>query len=369
MPLDHLRQEIDALDRQIIALLKDRAAVSRQIGQEKSSLGLPVYDPQREAQLLDSLTTGDLGLLDPEAVAAIYREIISASRALQRQASIAYLGPEYTFSHLAAVKQFGSCCQLLAQPTIDEVFRTVERGNADFGVVPIENAIQGVETRTLDSFIESPLPICGELFVDVHICLLASGDLGQVTRVHSHPQPLAQCHLWLRANLPLAETATAASTSSAAATVAAAQDPTQAALATAAAAEHHGLRILAENVEDQPNNRTRFFVIGQIAPERTGADKTSVLFTTRHKSGALYSALAPFSAHQINLTLIQSRPSPAKLEGPHIFYVDLEGHQQDLPVRQCLHELRELTQTLKVLGSYPQAHRPQPAQSPPPAPS
>lgn len=369
MSLEDLRAQIDDLDQRIIALLKQRADISHQIGEEKNSLGLPVYDPQREALLLDSLTAGDLGRLDAEAVAAIYREILSASRALQRRTSVAYLGPEYTFSHLAAVKQFGAGCQLLAQPTIDEVFSTVERGNADFGMVPIENVIQGVETRTLDSFIESPLLICGEVYVDVHICLLASGELDQVRRVHSHPQPLAQCRQWLRVNLPQAEAITAPSTSAAAATVAAAQDPSQAALATAAAAEHYGLKVLAHNVEDQPNNRTRFFVIGNTAPERTGMDKTSVLFTTRHRSGALYAALAPFSAHQISLTLIQSRPSPAKLEGPYIFYVDFEGHQDDLAVRQALSELRELTQTLKVLGSYPQAHHRQPARSPRPAPS
>lgn len=369
MSLEDLRAQIDELDQRIIALLRQRAEISYRIGQEKDALGLPVYDPQRESLLLDSLTAGDLGRLDAEAVAAIYREILSASRALQRTVTVAYLGPEYTFSHLAAVKQFGSACRLLAQPTIDDVFRTVERGNADFGVVPIENVIQGVETRTLDSFIESPLLICGEVYVEVHICLLATGELDQVRCVHSHPQPLAQCRQWLRINLPQVETMTAASTSAAAAAVAAAKDPSLAALATAAAAEHYGLRVLAHNIEDQPNNHTRFFVIGHMTAERTGNDKTSVLFTTRHRSGALYAALAPFSAHQISLTLIQSRPSPARLEGPYVFYVDFEGHQADLAVRQALSELRDLTQTLKVLGSYPQAHPPQPAQSPRVAPA
>jgi chorismate mutase / prephenate dehydratase len=357
MSLEDLRGQIDGLDQQIVALLTQRAELSYLVGQEKAALGAPVYNPQREAALLDVLTSGDLGRLERRALEAIYREILSASRALQHQLQVAYLGPEYTFSHLAAVTHFGSSCALLPRPTIDEVFGAVERGNADFGVTPIENTIQGVETRTLDSFIESPLLICGELFVDVHICLAASGELRQIERVHSHPQPLAQCHRWLKANLPQAETVTAASTAAAAAAVAAANDPSQAALATAAAAEHHGLRVLAESVEDQPHNRTRFFVIGHAAPGRTGSDRTSLLFTTRHQSGALYSALAPFSAHQISLSLIQSRPAPARLEGPYVFYADLEGHQEDLAVRQCLRELRDLTQTLKVLGSYPQGRQ------------
>lgn len=355
MSLEEYRQQIDALDAQILDLLRRRAEISYQVGQEKARLGLPVYDPQREAALLDHLTASDLGRLDGAAIRAIYGQVISYSRSLQRPPMVAFLGPEYTFSHLAAVKQFGDFCKFSPQPTIDEVFRTVERENAELGIVPIENSIQGVETRTLDSFIESPLLICAELYVDVHICLVAPGEREQIRRLHSHPQPLAQCHNWLRANLPDVERVPAASTAAAAAAVAEAQDPTQAALATAAAAEHYGLRVLAENVEDQPQNRTRFFVVGRLAPARTGNDKTSVLFTTRHQSGALYSALAPFSAHKINLSLIQSRPAPARVEGPHIFYLDLEGHQEDLAVREALRELKELCQTVKVLGSYPSA--------------
>jgi len=355
MSLEEYRRQIDALDQQILDLLRRRAEISYQVGQEKARLGLPVYDPQREAALLDQLTTADLGRLDGEAIRAIYRQIISFSRSLQQPPVVAYLGPEYTFSHLAAVKQFGDFCQFVPQPTIDEVFRTIERGNADLGLVPIENSIQGVETRTVESLIASPLLICAELYVDVHICLLACGERDQIRRLHSHPQPLAQCHNWLRANLPGVERVPAASTAAAAAAVAEAKDPAQAALATAAAGEHYGLRILAENIEDQPQNRTRFFVVGRLTPSRTGKDKTSLLFTTRHQSGALYSALAPFSAHQINLTLIQSRPAPDRLEGPHIFYVDLEGHQEDLAIREALRELRELCPTLKVLGSYPSA--------------
>lgn len=353
MSLDELRRQIDALDSQIIELLRQRADLSFQVGQEKQAHGLPVFAPDREANLLDKLTARELGRLNPAAIHAIYREIISASCALQRAPVVAYMGPEYTFSHLAAVKQFGHGAELRPQVSIAEVFRAVEREVADFGLVPIENAIEGVVTPTLDSFVDTPLLICNELAVDVHICLLATGEMSEIRTIHSHPQPLAQCQRWLRTNLPQAQLMTAPSTSAAAALVAEAQDPTQAALATAAAGEHYGLRLLAENVEDQPENRTRFFVIGRLQPGKSGRDKTSVLFTTRHQSGALYAALAPFSAHHVNLTLIQSRPSPGRLDGPHIFYVDFEGHQEDLAVRQTLRELRELTQTLKVLGSYP----------------
>ncbi|MEN6545703.1 MAG: prephenate dehydratase [Armatimonadia bacterium] len=354
MSLDELRERIDSIDQQLLELLHARAEVSREVGALKAAEGREVYDPRREAQLLRSLAERAVPPLTPQAVQAIYREIISASRALQRPPVIAYLGPEHTFSHLAALKHFGAGCSFRPQSSIDDVFAEVERGNAEFGIVPFENSIQGVETRTLDCFVDSPLLICAESYVDVHICLLSKGSIGNVKRVHSHPQPLAQCRQWLRGNLPEAQLVPEASTSAAAAQ-AAAGDETEAALATAAAAEFYGLHVLAENIEDQPNNRTRFFVIGTSQSGPTGRDKTSVLFTTRHRSGALASALVPLSAHQVNLTLIQSRPSPSRLEGPYIFYVDFEGHETEPMVHAALEGLREQCQTLKVLGSYPVA--------------
>lgn len=355
MSLDELRGRIDSIDRRLLALLRERAEVAREIGALKAGEGLQVYDPEREARLLQVLSDAAVEPLTPQAVRAIYREIISHSRALQRPPVVAYLGPDHTFSHLAALQHFGAACLFRPQGSVEDVFGEVARGNAEFGIVPFENSIQGVETRTLDCFVDTSLLICAESYVDVHICLLGCGSLEQIKRVHSHPQPLAQCRQWLRQHLPNVALVPQASTSAAAAEAAAANDPGEAALATAAAGEFYGLNVLAENIEDLPNNRTRFFVIGHTEPGPTGRDKTSVVFTTPHRSGALAAALVPLSAHQINLTLIQSRPAPTRLEGPYIFYLDFEGHQSEPMVKGALDGLREQCQTLKVLGSYPAA--------------
>lgn len=354
-PLIELRCRIDQIDQELLTLLRQRAETSQAVGALKASEGRQVYDPQREAQLLAKLTAGDLTPLNASAIEGIYREILSASRSLQRVPVIAFLGPEHTFSHQAAKKHFGSRCHFDPQSTIEDVFSAVERGSVDLGIVPIENTIQGVETRTLDAFVNSPLLIEAEAWVDVHICLLTRGDMSQIKRVLSHPQPLAQCRQWLHHNLPEAQLIPVASTAAAAAAVAAANDPTQAALATADAAVFNMLPIIAENIEDRSNNRTRFFVIGKNETGPTGRDKTSLLFTTKHRSGALAAALVPLSAHQISLTLIQSRPAPSRLEGPYIFYVDFEGHQTEPMVKAAIDGLREQCQTLKVLGSYPTA--------------
>ncbi|MGE5531520.1 MAG: prephenate dehydratase [Bacteroidota bacterium] len=351
--LDELRIQIDSIDHELLELLRRRMITSEQIGALKAAAGRQVYDPQREKMLLAKLTANDHSPLTSGAIEGIYREIISASRALQRVPAVAFLGPEHTFSHQAALKHFGSRCHFEPQSTIEDVFSAVERGMVDEGIVPIENTIQGVETRTLDAFINSSLIIAAEAWVDVHICVLTHGDLSQIKRVLSHPQPLAQCRQWLHRNLPKAELIPVASTAAAAAAVAAEGDCTQAALSTAEAAVFYQLPIIAENVEDRANNRTRFFILSKNETGPTGKDKTSLLFTTRHRSGALASALVPLSAHQISLTLIQSRPAPARLEGPYIFYVDFEGHQEEPMVKAAIDGLREQCQTLKVLGSYP----------------
>jgi chorismate mutase/prephenate dehydratase len=351
--LNELRHQIDSIDRRLLELLRERMLTSREIGILKAAEGREVYDPAREAQLLAKLTSSEHLPLTASAIEGIYREIFSASRALQHVPTVAFLGPEHTFSHQAARKLFGSCCRFEPQATIEDVFTAVERGTVDDGIVPIENTTQGVETRTLDAFINSPLLICAEAWVDVHICLLTRGEMGTIRRVHSHPQPLAQCRQWLHAHLPEAQMVPHASTAAAAAAVAETGDPGDAALATADAARFHQLPIIAENIEDRPNNRTRFFVIGHEESAPTGRDKTSLLFTTRHRSGALASALVPLSAHSISLTLIQSRPAPSRLEGPYVFYVDFEGHQEEPMVKAAIEGLREQCQTLKVLGSYP----------------
>ncbi|MCE5237529.1 prephenate dehydratase [bacterium] len=355
MPLDDLRGQIDRIDHELLRLLRERAQIASEVGQFKASQGRDVYDPQREARLLERLTTDDLSPLTPEAIRAIYREIISVSRSLQRTPVIAYLGPEHTFSHLAALQHFGVSCDYRPQPAIEEIFHSVERREADFGLVPIENSIEGVVTRSLDYLVDTSLSICAETYVDVRICLLGYGTVEQIRRVLSHPQPLAQCRHWLRKHIPMAEQLPEASTSTATAAVAEARDPEVAALGTAQAAEHYGVPVLADDIQDYRNNRTRFFVLGRCHPGPTGKDKTSVLFTTLHKSGALAAALVPLSAHQINLTLIQSRPAPTGLQGPYFFYVDFDGHQDDPMVHAALEGLSENCQKIKILGSYPAA--------------
>lgn len=355
MPLDDLRGQIDKIDRELLQLLRQRAEVSRQVGAVKADNGRAVYDPQREAELLERLTSQDLSPLSPHAIRAIYREIISVSRSLQRAPVISYLGPEHTFSHLAALQHFGASCDFRPVSAIEEIFHTVERQEADFGLVPIENSIEGVVTRTLDYLVDTSLSICAETAVDVHVCLLASGDLGQIRKVLSHPQPLAQCRHWLREHLPQAELVPEASTSAAAAAAAEAADPSVAALATAQAGEAYGLKVLADDIQDYRNNRTRFFVMGRCQVGPTGHDKTSVLFTTLDRAGALAAALVPLSAHEVNMSLIQSRPAPAGLQGPYFFYVDLQGHQNDPMLRAALEGLKDHCQTVKILGSYPAA--------------
>jgi chorismate mutase/prephenate dehydratase len=355
MPIADLRGEIDRIDRELLRLLRERAQISAQVGRIKAEEGRVVYDPQREAQLLERLTADDLAPLTPQAIRAIYREIISVSRSLQRAPIIAYLGPEHTFSHLAALKHFGVSCDFRPMAAIEDIFHATEHGETDFGLVPIENSIEGVVTRTIDYLVDTSVSICAEAYVEVRICLLASGRLDQIRRVLSHPQPLAQCRHWLRKHLPDAELVPEASTSAAAAAAAAASDPAVAALATAEAGEQHGLAVLADDVQDYRNNRTRFFVMGRCRPGPTGNDKTSVVFTTLHKSGALAAALVPLSAHKINLTLIQSRPAPTGLQGPYFFYVDCDGHQDDPMVHAALQGLTEQCQKVKILGSYPAA--------------
>ena len=350
MSLDDLRDKIDQLDRQLLDLLLQRARIAQEIGRLKVGENQRVYSPEREAQLLRDLLAGPLSPLDAQAVQNVFREIISACRALQGPLTIAYLGPENTFSHIAAQTHFGHECQFLPLASIPDVFDGVARGHADLGVVPIQNSTEGVVATTLDCFLDTSLRPCAELYVPIHHCLLARGALDEVRQVHSHPQVLAQCRQWLRENLPGVEQVPASSTTAAA--HAAAEGDRLAALAPRQAAGAYCLDVLAENIEDLPNNRTRFFVIGNLDPAPTGCDKTSVVFSTPHRAGALHHALAAFAAHAINLTLIQSRPARGKL-WEYVFFVDFEGHARDKAPAGALAQLRDYCALLKILGSYP----------------
>ncbi|MFP3902898.1 MAG: prephenate dehydratase [Armatimonadota bacterium] len=350
MSLDEIREQIDVIDSKIIDLLVQRAEVAEQIGRLKSGTGKDVYDPAREAAVLEALISRDLGPLDEDTLKAIYRQVISACRSLQYPLKVSFLGPEYTFSHVAALNYFGKSSEFQAMPSIEDTFNVVERGTADFGIVPIENSIQGVEARTLDCLYETDLSICTETYVPVHLHLVANCSMDDIETVHSHPQPLAQCRQWLRTNLPKADPVNEASTAAAAAKVA--EQDNAAAIATEEAAAAYGLKTLASSIEDQPNNRTRFFVIGRKKSDPTGNDKTSIIFTTEHQAGALYRALAPFSAHNLNLTLIQSRPMPGAVHGPYYFYVDFLGHADSVEVNEAIKDLREHCAFVKILGSY-----------------
>jgi chorismate mutase / prephenate dehydratase len=355
MALDDARSHIDTIDEEILSLLRQRAEVALSIGREKAQQGAFVFDPAREAQVLRRLTQLDLSPLEAPAIQAIYREIISACRRLQAPPRVAFLGPEHSFSHIAAVQRFGHGAEVLPAHTITDVFQSLQTGHADLGVVPIENSSGGAVSETMDCFaglLESDLRVCGELYVPVHLFLMADCELGEVTRIYSHPQPVAQARLWLHQHLPQVEIREVSSTVLAAQM--AGREAGTAAIGPRSAAEAYGLRILFANIQDSAANRTRFLVIGPHDSPATGRDKTSIVFSTAHRSGALYAALRPLADNHTNLTFIQSRPARGAL-WEYVFFVDIEGHQTDAPVRSALDQLAQSCPLFKVLGSYPAA--------------
>ncbi|HEX2481301.1 MAG TPA: prephenate dehydratase [Methylomirabilota bacterium] len=353
MGLDEWRARIDEIDRQLLRLLNQRAQLSLEIGRAKRESGESVLVPEREQEILDELARLNPGPLPPGAIRAIWSEVLSASRGLQRPFRAAYLGPQGTNTHLAALRHFGSSAELLSARGIPEVFDEVERGRADVGVVPIENSSEGVVNHTLDGLIDSELLICGEVSLEIHHHLLSRAtDLGDIKRVFSHPQALAQCRGWLNRHLPDAEVVEMASTSAAAEQ--AALDAATAAVASELAGRLHGITLLRERIEDHANNVTRFLVIGRRAAGRTGRDKTSVLFSIRDEVGTLYRILEPFATARLSLTKIESRPTRRR-PWEYVFFVDFEGHRDDPVTQGVLAAVRERCLFLKVLGSYPAA--------------
>lgn len=348
--LDELRRRIDEIDARMLELLIERARMAAEIGRTKEASDRAIYAPDREAALMRALTDADPAPLRRDSVEAVFREVISACRGLQRVPSVAFLGPEHTFTHLAARKRFGHHTEFLPAASIGDVFDAVQRHTADFGVVPIQNSTEGVVGLTLDCLLDTPLRICAEIYVQVNHFLAGTGEIEQVRQVRSHPQVLAQCRRWLREMLPAAEQVATSSSSAAAAEVA--EDPSMAAICTREAATAHTLRILAENIEDLADNRTRFFVIGDLDVPATGGDKTSLVFSTPHRAGALHRALGAFALYEINLTMIQSRPARGRL-WEYVFFVDFEGHHEEPAAAAAIKQLREFCPLLKVLGSYP----------------
>ena len=348
------RKEIDRIDDEILKLLNQRCEVVRSIGALKEENGTPVFVPEREREIFNRLDSGNSGPLTPEAMRAIYREIMAAARELERPMIVAYLGPEGTFSHEAARKRFSSQTQFDAQRTIFDVFSAVECYRADYGCVPVENSTEGVVTSTLDRIFGSTLKICSEVYLPIHHHLAGQGTLETIKKVYSHPQVLGQCRNFLHEHCHQAEIIESSSTAQAAKT-ALAEGAESAALCGKIALELTGLPTIMANVEDSAYNTTRFLVIGRQQPEPTGNDKTSLCLGMPDKVGALYSALEPFKKAKISLTMIESRPS--KVESfSYSFFADIIGHKKDPEVKQALQEAQAICSFVKVLGSYPRGN-------------
>lgn len=348
-----LRGRIDALDRQIQALIADRARCAQEIGILKHAAGASgnLYRPEREAQVLRRVIETNRGPLSNEEMARLFREIMSACLALEEPLRIAFLGPEGTFTQAAALKHFGKSIHSIPLRAIDEVFREVEAGSADYGVVPVENSTEGVVNHTLDMFLQSPLRICGEVQMRInHHLITRALELKAIRRVYSHRQSLAQCREWLDANMPRVEQIEVGSNGEAASRVRGEADA--AAIAGQCAADIYELPTLVRNIEDEPNNTTRFLIIGTQPIQPSGDDKTALLVASLNRPGALFKLLEPLARHDVSMNRIESRPSRRGM-WDYVFFIDLDGHFQDEPVAGALAELREQASLFRVLGSYP----------------
>lgn len=353
--LKELRVEIDLLDERLLELCNQRARLAQQVAEVKQAGGEQqnFYRPEREAQVLRRLQGLNRGPLPDKAVLRLFRELMSACLALEMPLEVAFLGPEGTFTQEAAYKHFGHAIHACSLPAIDEVFRAVESGNAEYGVVPVENSTEGVITHTLDSFLVSSLKIAGEVVLRIHHNLLSRATrLGDVQRIYSHQQSLAQCRRWLDRYLP--NLPRIAVSSNAEAARMASEDPGSAAIAGVAAAGLYGLDLLQRNIEDEPDNTTRFLVISRERVPPTGNDKTSLFFATGNFPGALYRALEPFARTRISMTKIESRPS-RRSPWDYVFFLDIEGHESEERVAQALAEMQDRVKTMTLLGSYPKA--------------
>ena len=345
------RAEIDALDEKIAALLNARATRAAAIGKLKANGG--AYRPEREAEVLRRIAGANRGPLANEALVRLFTEIISACRSLEEPLSVAYLGPQGTFSEMALAKQFGAA--VAAQPcgSIDEVFRAAETGAAHYAVVPVENSTDGAIGRTLDLLLATPLKICAEVVLRVQQNLMAKGaSMKGIRKVYSHPQSLAQCHGWLAQHLPGAQRVPQASNAEAARM--AAKEKSAAAIGPEIAAERYKLKVLARAIEDDPRNRTRFLVLGSHDAGPSGKDRTSLVMTTHNRPGSLHELIASFSTHGVNMSRLESRPARTG-QWEYYFYIDLEGHQQDEKLAKAVAELRDKAPFVKVFGSYPAA--------------
>ena len=349
--LEERRRLIDAIDQRIVQLLEERAGHALAIGKLKA--GGAAYNPEREAEILRRIAAAAHGELDAAALKHIFGEIISACRALERELTVCYLGPEGTFSEMALYQQFGRGVRALPCATIGEVFRSAESGAAQYAIAPVENSTEGAIGRTLDLLLTTPLRICGEVVLRVRQNLMARrSSFEGITRVYSHPQSLGQCQAWLAHNLPRAEHVALASNAEAARR--ASHEPDACAVGPEIAAERYGLSILAAGIEDDPRNRTRFLVLGAQDTRPTGRDRTSLAMTAANRPGAVHELITPFAQNGVSMSRIESRPARTG-QWEYYFYVDLEGHQQDAAVARALAEVRAKAPFVKVFGSYPAA--------------
>jgi len=354
--LDTLRQQIDNIDEQLLQLIHKRAELAAEVGHRKKADGeTAYYVPSREAQIIRRLKKKNDGRIPDAALHGIYREIIGACLSLEQPLCIAYLGPEGTFTHTAARKQFGSTASYLSCRNFDEIFDEVEAGRVTYGVVPVENAFEGAVTHTLDLFVDRNVSICAEVLLGIHHHLLARCRTEEIEVVYTKSEVLAQCRKWLQKHLPNARLEEADSTAAAAEQIAA--DPHAAAIASKEVAERYDLPILASNIEDHHGNTTRFLVIGQHDSPPSGKDKTALVMSTTDRPGALHDLLEPFHRRDIGLTRIESRPSRKHL-WEYVFFIDLQGHREDAEVAAALNDIRKTPDDfLKILGSFPVAER------------
>ncbi len=352
MDRKEIRKKIDRIDERLLSLFNKRGELAAKVGRLKNKRRRAVYDPVREEKILRRIAKKNRGPLPAHSLRAVYRELISACRGLQRSIAVSYLGPSATFTHQAARKQFGESSRYLPEKSIAAIFQEVETGGADFGVVPIENSLEGSVNNTLDMFLETPLKICSEIYLRVSHNLLSNCRIDEIERIYSHPQVFGQCRRYLREHLPHADLVEVASTARAAEL--AAGEKGSAALGGTLAAAVYKLKILSRNIEDAAGNITRFLVVGKNIPAGSEKDRTSILFSLAHRAGSLYDALAVFQRRGINLTRIESRPFKTRA-WEYYFFVDFEGHCRQKRIKAALADLDEICRSLKILGSYPRA--------------
>jgi chorismate mutase/prephenate dehydratase len=355
MSLPEIRKKIDLIDDQLIKLLNERADLVHEVGLVKKAEGSSIYAPDREEQVLRTVVDKNKALsgrLPEQSIRAIYREIMSASLALEKDLTIAYFGPAATNTHQAARNKFGASVAYIPQVSISDVFDSVARGSADYGVVPIENSTEGAVNHTLDMFMESDLRICAQILLKIENHLIGKIPKEQITKIYSHPQVFGQCRNWLRHNLPDADLIEVSSTPRAAELAAQGAADGAAAIAGRMAAEAYGLDLLESSIQDIPNNTTRFLVIGQSASPPTGSDRTSLMFCVRDEPGALFRALEPFNRLKISMSKIESRPSKRKA-WEYFFFCDVDGHASDSTLQEALAELEKFCTFVKILGTYP----------------